>query len=224
MLRKWLVPGFNKRWRGANKIFTDRADLRDDVDMFYSEDLQGFQEGYYTTGVRFIRNLLKDLSTLGVTMAYKQNLEGLSDMELANLRRFAIEAATLLISLALGYILKGLAEDEDDELSREILFNLTYYVRRIYSETSFYSSPIEAFKIASSPSASFSYVNKVYRFGQQVLVDMYGVSFGDGMELYERGNRKGDAKLWKRTGDLMPLVNQYYRDMEESTSWLFNIY
>jgi hypothetical protein len=224
MLRKWMVPGFNKRWRGANRIWANKDDLREDVDMFYSEDLQSFQEGYYTTGLRFLRNLLRDISTLGVSLAGKQNLEQLSDYELANLRRFAIEVGTLLTTLAIAYLLKGLAEAEDDPLEREVLFHLTYYIRRIYSETQFYSNPMEAFKIASSPAASFSYFGKLYKFGEQVLTDTYGVTFGDGMEIYERGKFKGDPKLWKRTNDLLPGINQYYRDIEESTSWLFNLY
>src|SRR5690606_33698433 len=56
MLRKWMVPGFNRRWRGAVHFKTPTDKLQDEVDNFYSEDLQAFQEGYYTTALRFIYN------------------------------------------------------------------------------------------------------------------------------------------------------------------------
>jgi hypothetical protein len=225
MLRKWMVPGFNKRWRGAVTAFTNKEDLREDVDMYYSEDLQSFQEGYYTTGVRFLKNLITDLKTMGMLASYKQNLEGLTEVELANMRRFSIEVASILITLASGYLLKALAEGmPEDEIERETLFHLTYYTRRIYSETTFFSNPVEALKILQNPAASTNYLFKVIKFGGQVLEDGYGITFGDGPEIYERGKFKGDPKLWKRTGDLLPGVNQYYRDIEESTSWLFNLY
>jgi hypothetical protein len=225
MLRKWMVPGFNRRWRGAVHELNWKTDnpLDVDADRFYSEDLQAFQEGYYTTGLRFMKMVLKDFKTLQFEVLSK-DWNKLSDMEKANMRRLGIELGIMLFTFASSMLLKNLAEGMDDPLEREMLFHMTYYTRRIYSELQFYSNPIEAFKIMSSPAASMSYLVKMGKFTVQALGDMGAIIQGEEPERYETTKRKGEFKLWKRTMDLIPGANQYYRDMEESTGWLFNVY
>jgi len=225
MLRKWMIPGFNRRWRGAVHELNWRTDNPLDVDAerFYSEDLQAFQEGYYTTGLRFMKMVLKDFKTLQFEVLSK-DWNKLSDMEKANMRRLGIELGIMAFTFISAMLLKNLAEGMDDPFEREALFHMTYYTRRIYSELRFYSNPIEAFKIMSSPAASMSYVVKMGKFIDQALGDMGGIIQGEELETYATGRRKGDLKLWKKTVDLLPGANQYYRDMEESTGWLFNVY
>jgi hypothetical protein len=225
MLRKWMIPGFNRRWRGAVHELNWRTDNPLDVDAerFYSEDLQAFQEGYYTTGLRFMKMVLKDFKTLQFEVLSK-DWNKLSDTEKANMRRLGIELGIMAFTFISAMLLKNLAEGMDDPWEREALFHMTYYTRRIYSELRFYSNPIEAFKIMSSPAASMSYVVKMGKFIDQALGDMGGIIQGEELETYATGRRKGDLKLWKKTVDLLPGANQYYRDMEESTGWLFNVY
>lgn len=221
MLRKWMVPGFNRRWRGAVHFRTPTDKLQDEVDNFYSEDLQAFQEGYYTTALRFLNNTLSDLKQLQF-QTFSKNWDELSDREKANMRRFITEASMIILTFASSMILYGLAQGVDDPVEREVLFHLTYYTRRMFSEFTFYSNPIEAFKIMSTPAASLSYVAKLGKFGDQLTTDLMGIATGEGLEVYERGNYAGELKLWKRTVDLVPILNQYHRDIEESTGWLFN--
>jgi polyhydroxyalkanoate synthesis regulator phasin len=221
MLRKWIVPGFNKRWRGAVYFATPQDELQDQVENFYSEDLQGFQEGYYTTALRFINNIRKDLLQLKFEAVINE-WNNLSDMELANMRRTATEASIILLSLAASSILYGLAQGiDDDDNTRAALFHATYYTRRMYSEMMFFLNPLEAYKIMRTPAASLSYIEKLGRFATQLANDSYNVTFGEGLEEYETGKRKGEYKLWKRTGDVVPMVNQWNRDIEESTGWLY---
>lgn len=223
MLRKWMIPGFNRRWRGFVHATTPTDKLQDEVDNFYSEDLQAFQEGYYTTAARLGVNIARDLKQLQFE-AFSKNWNELSDRELANMRRFLIEASVMLLTLAASYILRGLAKDIEDPVEREVMFHLTYYTRRMFSELNFYSNPIEAFKIMSTPAASMAYVAKLGKFASQVVSDTSGIVTGEGPEYYERGPYTDRMKLWKRTIDITPGLNQYHRNIEESTGWLFNVY
>lgn len=219
MLRKWMVPGFNKRWRGAVNFNKKTSDLRDEMDNMYSEDLQSFQEGYYTTGARFLWNIKDSFNELGFQVL-STNWDRLTDAEKANMKRLATELGIMLMTFISSYLLLALAQGVDDPTEKQILFYMTYLTRRIFSEFHFYTSPLEAFKIMSTPSATLSYVAKMGKFAGQAMEDIYNLD----IERYERGRHKDKSKLWKKTMDLLPGANQYYRDIEESTSWLFGVY
>lgn len=224
MLRKWLVPGFNRRWRGAAYGLKTPIDERREQDVMYSEDLQGFQEGYYVTGIRFLINLSQSLKTMQFDMMRK-NWADLSDMERSNIRRFAIETGTILASLAGSLLLAMLAEGMgEDEPEREALFYAAYVTRRIYAELFTYSNPMEAFKILKSPAASMNYIVKLGMFADQIIADTWNVMTGEGLELYQSGRHKDTPKLYKRTADITPGWAQRNRDIEESYSYLKNLY
>lgn len=225
MLKKWLVPGFNKRWRGAVYMFKGiPLDERREQDVMYSEDLQEFQEGYYVTGVNFVLKVMKALKEMQLSMIRK-DWDALSDMEKANMRRFIIEVGIILTSLAASILLASLAgELPEDEWEREAMFYSAYITRRMYSELFSYTNPAEAFKIMKSPAASMAMVTKLFLFGEQLTLDSFNVTFGDGLELYQSGRHRGTPKLYKRTADIIPFWTQTNRDIEESFSYIKNLW
>lgn len=225
MLRKWIIPGFNKRWRGAAYFNKPQDELQDQVENFYSEDTQLFQEGYYATALRYINMVRKDLKSLQLE-AFTANWDKLSDRELANMRRFITEVSIMALTFAGSNILLALAQgiDDDDENTKAALFHLTYYTRRMYSEMRFYSNPFEAYKIMKTPAASLAYVAKLGLFLDQVASDSYNITLGEGLEEYETGKRKGTYKIMKRTGDVVPIWNQGNSNIEESLSYMMNLH
>lgn len=221
MLRKWIVRGFNRRWRGGIHAFKKKEELRKGVDTFYSEDLQSSQEGYYTTFLRFMSNVVGEFKNLGVMGAYSYGKNKLTVHEAANLRRAAMEIGfmmlTLLASMALYKLLDGI--DEDDE---EGLVYIAFYTRRLYTELSFFSNPLSTFQILRSPAASISYAESIAKLIGQLGTDGSRVVLGEGVEYYERGKNKGLPKVWKRTTDLLPILNHMNRTVGESASYVYN--
>lgn len=220
MLRKWIVPAFNRRWRGGNKATKRKSELRE-IDRFYSEDLQSFQEGYYTTFIRFITTVAKDLKRLGISAAYKQAKGQLTSHEEANLRRTTYElgmiALSFLSSILLLKSLDGLDDDDD-----EGLLYLAFTTRRLYSELAFFIDPASTLQILYSPSATISYSADIVKAINQLASDGTSLLVGDGLELYERGKHKGMPKLWVRFTDLLPVAKNVDRTIYESTSYIYN--
>jgi len=217
MLRKWIVPGFNRRWRGSNRAFKKKDLLRKDIDVFFSEDLQTFQEGYYTSFIRFINTLVQDFKRLGLQGAWSGGMDNLTTHEKANLRKTVMELSMIVLSFVSSmFIYKQLdGLDEDDE---EAMMYLAFFSRRLYSELSFFANPLETFQILRSPAASISYTEDIIRFLSQIVSDGTNLE----LEIYQRGKNKGLPKAWKRGIDLLPIANQMGKTPKESLSYLLN--
>lgn len=204
-LRKWIEPLYYKRYRGISKVTTPTKDLRE-VDRFYSKDLKSYQEGYYVTALRVLGKFVRAMKTMDFQLVgaeYKQ----LSAHEKANARKMASEIAMISL-LWMSYMLAG-GDDDDDNV------NLRYGLRRTISEMSYFFNPIEAGKIASTPTASVGVGRKVLDFITQIP------KFN---EMYEQGKNKDKSKLGVKFGKLIPLKAAWERDVEESLKWLNNSY
>lgn len=221
MLRKWVVPGFMARWKGVTTS-ARRKELLQDKDRHFSEDTQTFDEGYYTSFIRFLSTVISDWKRIGnLTSAWKEGKIKLTTTEAANLRKAAMElsliAITFLSSILALLALDGIEEDDDEFLLFALFLN-----RRLYTELSFFANPKSTIEILRSPAASISYLEDSLLFLDQLVQDGYGVMFGDGLEIYERGKNKGLPKLWKRSTDLLPIFNHMNRSVYEATSYVYN--
>jgi hypothetical protein len=207
MLRKWMVVGVQRRWRGARFAFKDE---RGEEDKYFSDILDKDMEGYYTTTLRFLKNVSSDLKTLEFSMI-SGKWDELSDLERANVRKTIIDLSMIAISLTASTILAGLAEDADDD-DKEMYYTLAYITRRHYSEVMFYANPSEALRILQTPAASISMVQRSGEFISQLVFDP--------TERYVRGPRKGELKLEKKTKALFPVLSQLDRNVQDTYKWM----
>lgn len=218
MLRKWIVPLFNRRWRGAYSINTRKENLREDIDIYYSEDLQNYQEGYYTTFGRFITSAIKDFRQLDMSLkaSFQNEYNKLNSHERANIRRTYMEmgiiALSYISSMLLYKLLDGIDEDDEDGL-----VYLAFTTRRLYNEMSFFYNPQSALQILSSPAASATYVENIIKLLGQIAEDGVRVSQGEGVELYERGEYKGMPKSQRRLYQILPILSQL-KNLEKRVS------
>jgi hypothetical protein len=225
MLRKWLVPGMNRRWRGISKSKTPKALLKEE-DRHYSEDKQSFDEGMYVSFIRFISNMYRDLKRLGLgqfSSAYRDNMDELTIMEKDNIRKTLIEMGmitlTFIMSLIGMKLLDG-ADDDDDEL----LLYYTFFSRRLYNELSFYINPLSTFEILQSPAATVSYIESITRLFAQIIEDSSLILQGEGVERYTRGNMKGQPKVYKRFSKVFPVTSVLNgATIEEKVSYATNL-
>ena len=222
MLRKWMIRGFTKRWRGAEKAFRDPK-LMTENDKFYSEDSQSFKEGNYTSFLSFISRITKEVKNLGLSGAFNKAKVDMTEHQIANVKKTMAEltlfALTYLASMAVYLTLDGL--DDDDEPA---LLYAAFYSRRLYNELTFFANPISTFQILRSPAATISYGESIIKLFTQMTEDGYGILNGDGPEYYDRGTSKGKSKSWKRTTDLFPVLSQIDRPIEKSAAFQFITY
>lgn len=220
-MKKWLPRGVHRRFRGITgattlkdknlDYFQSSKDASKITDRFFSQDQQIFQEGYYTTGIKFGMVLLKNMKQAGgLLAAARQTKETMSDHELANLRRCTYDLMQITALFALTMMLKGLINsfgDDDDEYghSKDLSYFSLYLTTRILNEaTSF--TPMDIASTAMSPAVSFSTVMKVQRLLSQLLTLSDDEDNDTGLSLfdeYKSGNKKGMNKAATMSEDLL---------------------
>lgn len=202
-LRKWTLPGIQRRYRGFGSALKATEDLTE-ADRFYSQDVKANREGYYVTGIRFFAKvLIPAIKELNLNLI-KQGNQKLSAMEKANLKKLATE-----LMLIAGTYMAYLALDDDEDPEKNLYSK--YIMRRQFSELAFFSSPIEAFKIASTPTASVGTFKRILQVFTQ-LMDPY--------EEYEQGPNKGRLKLTVKALKAFPVTSQTEKNISDSLKFL----
>jgi len=196
MFRKFVVPGFRRRW--GREMFIER--------------IGQYVEGNYISTIKFFRNYWRDLFGLKFALM-SENWAALSDHEKANIRRTLAEATFVIGAIIAASALAKAGDDDDDEW---LISFLAYQSYRLRAELLFFTPKIdEAWSILRSPMASMAVL--------QNLIDLAG-QLSHPAELYERGPWKGQLKLKKIMFDFIPIYKQIYkaRDIEQQISWFRN--
>ena len=184
-LRKWIVKGLDRRWRGGANMFKDPATL-ELHQRRYNENTGEFEEGTYVTSIRFFKNMIKGAKEFQFQVASLE-WNKLTDSEKANIRSAVSEMLIMLGAFASSTVLALLAgkiDDDDEELKNTIYF-LAYVTRRAYGELMFYVpvNPNEALRILSTPAATMSTIESITRLTNQILSDLFSFEF----EKYKSG-------------------------------------
>lgn len=208
MLRKWMVVGVQRRWRGIEGASKSKENRTAD-DVAFNSVLEESAEGYYTTGAKFIRDISSDLRKMQFAMVSGQ-WNNLTDKERANIKKTIVEISTMLVAVTFSGIMAGLGEDADEE-DKEFYYTMAYLSRRFYGELHFYSNPSEAMRMLQTPAASLSMVEKTLDFTSQMFTPA---------EIYKRGAHKDEYKLIRKGKKLLPVFNQIDRNMKDAYKWI----
>jgi hypothetical protein len=208
MLRKWLVVGTQRRWRGVRRVVKSKT--YEGTDTPFSSALDMDLEGYYTTSAKFLKEIGGNIRRLQFDLI-SGKWNDLTDLERSNIRKAIIDANTIILSLLAANLLAGLAKDADEEDKAQYYW-WAYLFRRHYSEVFFYMHPGEALKIMRTPTVTLTMAEKTFHLiGQLVWAPS---------EEYKTGPRKGELKLKKDFYDLFPVFNQVDRNIQDSYKWM----
>lgn len=202
LFRKWLIPGFQRRFRGGlSSIFKEFDEAREE--RFYSELLEGEREGSYITFLRLIRSSIvkKQFNILN-------NYKNLNQHERANIRKTTIELALVILFYAASKLLAGIGKDSPED-DKKFYYTLAYLFRRTSSELGFYVSG-DALDIISTPGATTSMLKR--------LTDLTGQLINDPLEKYQRG--KKDYKIIHKVKRVLPITSQTERDILKAYNFI----
>jgi hypothetical protein len=193
--RKFIMPGWKRRWSGRR----------------YIQRLDQFTEGNYITTGRFVKELVKDMKILNLALM-SEEWASLSPHEKANVKRTAGELAFLAMTIVLASAIFSMDGDDEDEWFTSFM---AYQLYRFQSELMFFVNPGDAMKILRSPMASMSVIENIGKFIDQ--------SFSPG-ERYERGPWKGELKIKRTMVNFVPIYKQYYRarDVDQQITFFRN--
>ena len=213
LYRKYLVPMGTARLRGIAYSFKDSNDLTEDEKNF-SYALQEYEEGTYTTLIRFISTAIKGKKA-GLLAT---NWAELSDYEKHNIKRTVVEVVTIFAILPLLEMLAvGMAEAGDDD-DKQTMYFIAYQVRRLETELSQYMSLPEAYKILRSPIPSARLLETA---ASSVLGVFRPSSY---YEVYEQGKFKGENKFKIKLQKQIPIVKEVMRDYESLHNYQDNLF
>lgn len=183
MFRKFMAPGVRRRFGH----------------LTIDHELNEMHEGFFRTSWRI---LTQETGELRDWLMFKQN--NLTQVERANLRRTVIELGTWLTAMTAFAIVSGAMDDDDDSWFGNLAL---YELRRFQTELGFYIDFSEALKIAKSPAATISTVQRFYKIGNMLTHTMIGDSDYTHYQVSGHGHKKGDSKLWSSIKDVAPALH-----------------
>ena len=204
LYKKFLIPMGVARLRGVETSFIKKEDLSEDQKN-YSDALKEYEEGTYTTLIRFLVTSIKDKKLELLT----KNWNNLSDLEKLNIKDSVIEIVmTTVILPLLVSLLKGMDDDDDGVIQFVI-----YQLNRLEMELSAYRYPPEMLKMLKSPFASARLLDTT----ASILYDT--VNFMNWEDEYETGKLKGENKYLYKVNKKLNVFNKLDRDWKELNSY-----
>ena len=188
-LRKWMLPGYIRRFRGIKNTFKPADAELAEADEFYSHDQKENLEGYYIAATRFLSKIINDTRRDGFNVV--KSWKELSSKQKAGVRKTMADVGFMVLAIVAYNLLAGDGDLDDDEVF------LAYLLRRQQSELTFFANPVEAFKIAQTPTAAVGNLKNIVKTLNYVYPGNWG-------EKYESGPYSGDLKIYHMGKKLLP--------------------
>jgi hypothetical protein len=213
--RKWMRPGWNKRWgtKFGSQFWNEQ---RNEVDKgsyisFWqfmtkpiSDNLKGDEHGEHRVTLKAVQNILRDYANfLGNVKLYYNTL---NEFEKANIKRALSEMLTFGAVLAVGWVLGNMKDEDDDEVY--VLNAMLYMQDRMVQELLFYNPygwMNQAKQILRSPAAGWGSIEDMLKF----MIFAFAYPFQDEEDrMYDRGPYKGELKVEATLKKLLPIIRQ----------------
>lgn len=218
MFKRFLIAGLQARYKGIGTANKAKGDLSE-TDIVYNSALKEYEEGTYTTLVRFFSQgvvpMLKSLSAAHMSEYYNQ----LTDYEKGNLRKVTTELVFTMVMLPLLGMLLGAAGDGDDD---ELAFWI-YEFRRLDSELSQFRDPLEASRLIANPIAGSRLIQNALSFANEVFtpVNFFPEEDENGFSYLDEDS-KGKNILVKKGKKLIPIWSQLDKNYVQMHNFIAN--
>lgn len=218
MFKRFLIAGLQARYKGIGTANKAKGDLSE-TDIIYNSALKEYEEGTYTTLVRFFSQgvipMLKSLSAAHMSEYYNQ----LTDYEKGNLRKVTTELVFTMVMLPLLGMLLGAAGDGDDD---ELAFWI-YEFRRLDSELSQFRDPLEASRLIANPIAGSRLIQNALSFANEVFTPLnFFPEENENVFSYLDEDSKGKNIFVKKGKKLIPIFSQLNKDYVQMHNFIAN--
>lgn len=211
IFRRWLPESFHQRFgkEASDKSFKGRYWTYGDIYKIFREDQA---EGKLGTSLALFKTFAKVAGETSFFNAIKRKIEGktleqeykefgLSELDInnmrVNIRELRLAAWVYLLILALG-AMRGDGDDKDLNFS-------TNLAQRVFSDLTFFQSPVSAAAIIRDPIPLF---NTIRRFND-VRYHAWNYVFHHSTDEYQRGYWEGQSKLKVSTFKAIPVLAAY---------------
>lgn len=223
MFRGFFTEMLTRRYKAFGNSFKTKDEIEANPEKYkhYNYALQEYEEGAYTSLVRFIRHGIIPMLKQMKLDIIKTEWSKLSDLEKSNIKFSISEVVNTLVLLPLiGVLLGSLlgsGDDEDDEL----IYFWLYQTRRMITELAQFRNPSENIKMTRSPIPSMRILEQSLDAISKTLNP-----FSWNEEL-KSGPNKGDLKVTRAWEKLIPVLNQFDKNSEDLYNYqksMFGLY
>lgn len=205
--RKYLVPGWKKRWKKSG----------------WDNELGDETMGVYRV---FYNKLFSETEELINMLLGRET--SLTPLERENIRRAAIEHLLIIGTSLIAILLDKLRDDEDDDKTKWHYGILLYFTMRLNAELSIYGAvgDVRHFGMPDFPSienpfrnvtALSGFLTKGFRFYQYAFADIGHLIMGEDIERYQQDSgafKKGYSKTQAAALKLMGIGTRSLKDID----------
>lgn len=218
MFKKFFISGLQYRWKGVGTSFKEKSDLTED-DLIYNSAIKEYEEGTYTTLIRFFRRgVVPTLKNLQIQFM-KDNYNSLTDYEKSNLKKVTVEfMITSVLVPMIGMMLASAASGDDDN---DTLWFWVYQTRRLESELKQFYNPIETSRMISNPVAGIRTIQNGLGLIYEIMTPFNLVQEDDeNFFSYLDEDSEGKNILWKKTKKNIPIMAQIDKDWKRMHNFI----
>lgn len=216
--RTWGFQGFAERFMGEMTDYelgiTRKGRYRSYGAYYTAQKDNGV--GYINATFGLTKQLLRK-ATFGAYNTTFDEIEGLSEVDAANLRKNLTEIMIFAIITALVHGLKAAFEDDDDEAKLQAFFWINQ-LNRLNTDMAFYTSPIQFEKLQRNALPVFTAVIDM----EKALNASWVYIFDNASDTYKRGRNKDKSKAGVAWGKLFPSPMNAIDKIEASTQMIYS--
>ena len=210
--RSWMIEGYRvrlgNRYGEMDEIF--ETEIRGRYHSLVDVVKDDWKGSSLSTIKQVLYNFIPFKSNLGIKSSpitsYFEGREGARTVDVANMKRVAMELNLLIGVWAAGMVLKliasGLDDDDPEKLVVTLLLNQSV---RLRTDILMYANPNEALKIVQDPVPALKLMGNAEQWFKAAEKTL------EGSPSYESGNFQGHNRLLKETFEGLPFLSQPYK-------------
>jgi hypothetical protein len=200
--RTWAFQGFAERFMGEMTDFqlgiTRKGRYRS-FSSFYKAQKEENGAGFINSTF-FITKQLMRKATFGKYNTQFNEVQGLSEVDAANMRKNMTEIMTYVILTIFALMLKTMFDDTDKSKAKYIAFFWINQLTRLNTDMSFYVSPVQFEKLTRNAMPAFTAVIDT----EKALRASWGYIFNNEDDILQSGRNKGRSKAGVAIQKLIP--------------------
>jgi hypothetical protein len=196
LFRNYFIPGLRRRYGHGDMYHVDH-------------ELGQVTKGYYQSLANTLRGLYDKV-------VYGDELIETSEVDKQNMRRVAVDLASIAGSLLLYALMQANLDDDDEDYTSSFL---AYQSLRLYTELTGFANPVEAVRLAARPMATINFIEDYIKLTESLIYNgqySLGLYFDEEQMqkdvFYQRKAgryEKGDLKLRARVNKVLPMLRTW---------------
>jgi hypothetical protein len=216
--RTWAYQGFAERFMDERYSLALGISKKGRYRSYgaYYKAMSEQDYGAVMSSIYLLKQLLRK-STFGKYNTQFDQIEGLSEVDAANMRKNMTEIMFIIMLTTLALLLKASFDDGKNSKGKYIAFFWINQLTRLNTDMSFYVSPVQFEKLTKNAMPAFSLVIDV----EKALDASWNYIVDPQSDILQSGSNKGDSKAARALSRLAPGPHQAVNRVKAASEQVF---